>query len=343
MPAPERGGAAYELRGVIGARPSRADIINQKEKRGCVYRMEVSEMAKYKCDECGREFEEMSDDGFCPCGGILLRVEEPKVKGLVEEPKVEGECGLGILVLDFSGSMTEKAFSEERYPEFPQRKIDLVAHALGSALPSMRSISKAEYAYVALIGFANDAKLIEIKKAPEIKEDAKYWRNWTYKKQEEILEELGNGTNISRALEVAYDVYDAALNGKMDKYGIKEFAPMYHDIDIAGKIVKVANVRVFLYSDGEHIESYYGPLINHFENATLIPGESNVSGLMTAYFGLPNTEGYRTLEDIAGVCPIHKVKGVMHINSPERYKLLRKIFHMASAASGFCAECAKYI
>jgi len=36
MPASERRGAAYELRGVIGARPSRADMIPKGEKRMCI-------------------------------------------------------------------------------------------------------------------------------------------------------------------------------------------------------------------------------------------------------------------------------------------------------------------
>lgn len=300
-------------------------------------------VSKYTCEDCHREFSEeefKKSGGFCSnCKTGMLRRKEESIAENVSTPPTRGEYGLGILVLDFSGSMGEKAFSEDKYGEYPQKKLDLVSHAIGYSLPKMRNISKSENAYVAIIGFANNAKLLEIRKASELEDDAGYWIDWTTKKQEEILKK-GDGTNISEALNLAWELYDSALKGKMDKYGLKNFSLMYHDIDVGGKIVPVANERVFLYSDGMH---NVGPFIDQFKlhKASLIPGKSNISGLITAYFGHPNSEGYKLLETVAGVCPKHNVNGIMHIISPEVFPRLRQTFHMASAASGFCAECAK--
>ncbi len=313
------------------------DIFDKNKKSDKPAKSDIT----YKCEDCQKQFSEedfKKSGGFCPdCKtGMLRRKEESKAEGVISPP-TRGDCGLGILILDFSSSMREPAFGENQYKEYPQKKIDLVSRAIGYSLPKMRNIGKAENAYVAIIGFANEAKLLEIKKASEIEEEAGYWIDWTARKQEETLKS-GDGTNISGALKLALDIYGSALKGKMENFGLKNFSLMYHDMDVGGKIVPVANVRVFLYSDGDH---NVGPFINHFKNTSLVPGKSNISGLITAYFGTPNVEGYKLLENIAGACPKHNVKGIMHIISPEVYPRLRSTFHMASAASGFCAECAK--
>jgi hypothetical protein len=111
---------------------------------------------------------------------------------------------------------------------------------------------------------------------------------------------------------------------------------MYHNIVVGSNIYEVANVRVFVYSDG-----LVGGFTNYFEDASLIPGKTNVSGVTSAFLGNVEDDGYQTMESIAGVCPIHGIKAVVHVNKPKYYDYLRDLFHMASSTSGFCVECAK--
>lgn len=307
-------------------------------------------VSRYVCsNNPNHVYDHMTDDNFCEiCGsdGILLPVEDAKVIDVEDETKEltrkkEGDCGLGILVMDFSSSMYAEAFPEME--EFRVTKIELVGNALASAISQLSNIGQKENAYVAFIGFTNEAKLIKIIKASEIKDDVEYWRAWLFEQQDKILNDIGDGTNITGALKLAKEIYDHAIyenKGGYETEILKDFAPLYHRIVIGNETVpsRVANVRVFLYSDGYHT---IGDFINPFEDASLIPGKSNVSGLITAYFGGPKDEGYRNLEQIAGVCPIHNTKGIFHINSPRSYDFLRRLFHMASAASGFCLQCAK--
>lgn len=306
--------------------------------------------AKYVCsNNPSHVYAHMTDDNFCEkCGieGILLPIEDAKVIDIEDESKEltrkeEGDCGLGILLMDFSSSMYAEAFPE--MDEFRVTKIELVGNALASAISQLSAIGQKEKAYVAFVGFTKEAKLVKLIKASEIEDDAEYWRTWLFEQQNKILNDVGDGTNITGALKLAKEIYDHAIYENMDNYeieGLKEFAPLYHRIVIGNETVpsRVANVRVFLYSDGVHNT---GDFINPFEDASLIPGKSNVSGLITAYFGGSKDNGYRNLEEIAGVCPIHNTKGIFHINSPRSYDFLRRLFHMASAASGFCLQCAK--
>lgn len=47
------------------------------------------------------------------------------------------------------------------------------------------------------------------------------------------------------------------------------------------------------------------------------------------------------MENIAGVCPNHEIKAVIHVDKVKAYEYLRELFHMTSSTSGFCVECAK--
>jgi hypothetical protein len=51
--------------------------------------------------------------------------------------------------------------------------------------------------------------------------------------------------------------------------------------------------------------------------------------------------GYPYMELIAGVCPRHGIKAVIHVDKSKNFDYLRDLFHMTTATSGLCAECAK--
>jgi Archaeal DNA polymerase II, large subunit len=289
----------------------------------------------YICNKCGDEFRDMPNDSECPkCGCLVLKKEYVEICNAPIPPKVEGENGLGIIVMDFSGSMEDPAFPNE--PEYTKTKASVVASALKSSIVEIKNISKADKAYVALIGFTGDAKLLGIFKASEINDSIQYWNNWFRDSMDKVCESYGYGTNIDSALKLAREIYDGALEGNLKAYGIDNFAPMYHNVVIESNPHQVANIRVFIYSDG-----LVGGFTNYFENASLIPGKTNVSGVTSAFLGDTEDDGYKAMESIAGVCPIHGVKAVIYVNRSRNYDYLRDLFHMASSTSGFCIECAK--
>jgi len=227
----------------------------------------------YGCNKCGKEFQEMPNDSECPdCGCLVLKKENVKISNTAINPKVRGENGLGIIVMDFSGSMDDPAFPNE--PEYTKTKASVVASALKSSIVEIKSISKSDKAYVALIGFTGDAKLLSVFKASEINESIQYWNNWFKESMSDVCGLYGYGTNIDHALKLAREIYDGALQGNLEAYGIHNFAPMYHNVVIGSDTYEIANVRVFVYSDG-----IVGEFTNYFENASLIPGKTNVSGV----------------------------------------------------------------
>ncbi len=289
-------------------------------------------MASWRCQDCGKTYGNPRD-GFCNnCGGLIIKEEKVIIEDLTGPPvaRMDGDCGLGVLVLDFSESMVEPAFSD---PEMPQRKIDLVANAFHAAMQNLVNITFAEKAYVAVIGFDNYAELLGIFNAAQV-DPNKDWRQWIY----DHFERFKGATDISGALDKAKELYDAALACDLSEYGIDNFAPLLHDITIEDNVVSVPNVRVFLYSDGDH---NHGTFYNPFDGTSLIGGKSNINGLICAYFGPSEMPGYKTLLELSGTCPRHEVRGIIHITTPEAYPLVRQLFRMASAASGFCAQCAK--
>lgn len=294
----------------------------------------------FVCKECvpEQEFQEMPENCVCPtCNSLVHIKEEAKVVTAPESPKVRGEYGLGIIVMDMSGSMEEVAFPEVE--GYSITKAGVVASALSTSITKIKRINKADKAYVAIIGFTNDAKLLGIYKASEIDENVKYWDEWFRKNSEIVRNSYGGGTNITSALRLAREIYDAALEGDLSTYGVSDFLPMYQNININDNIYDIANIRVFIYSDGEHYADEY--LVNYFENASLIPGQTNISGVTSAFLGNAEDDGYMNMRDIAGVCPKHNIKAVIHVNKPEAYDYLRDLFHMTSSTSGFCVECAK--
>jgi DNA-directed RNA polymerase subunit RPC12/RpoP len=298
----------------------------------------IGDKMTYVCTDCGKEFSDMPSNNECDmCGNLLHKKEEVKTPSVPKDPAIRGENGLGIIVMDFSGSMDELAFPNE--PEYTKSKASVVASALKSSIVKIKRMNKADKAYVALIGFVGEAVLLDVFKASEIDDNIAYWDNWFNNKIDYVRNTIGGGTNITSALRLARGIYDGALAGDLSTYGINDFSPMYQNIAIGSDVYDVANVRVFVYSDGEHYADE--KFVNYFEDASLIPGKTNVNGVTAAFLGNIADRGYKNMENIAGVCPNHGVKAVIHINQSKYYDYLRDLFHMTSSTSGFCVECAK--
>jgi DNA-directed RNA polymerase subunit RPC12/RpoP len=293
----------------------------------------------YVCKGCNKEFVDMPKDDECPtCGLVVFKKESVDVDIAPKDPVVAGENGIGIIMMDFSGSMDDRAFPSER--EYKKSKASVVASALKTSIPKIKRMNKADKAYVALIGFTEDAKLLGIFKASEVSDSIEYWDKWFEDNMSDVRHSYGEGTNITSALKLGRQIYDGALKGDLSAFGIYDFKPMYQDIVIGSNVYSVANVRVFIYSDGGH-NSDRTAFTNYFEGASLIPGRTNVTGLTSAFLGASETDGYETMEAIAGVCPNHEVKAVIHVDKSKYYDYLRELFHMTSSTSGFCVECAK--
>jgi hypothetical protein len=92
----------------------------------------------------------------------------------------------------------------------------------------------------------------------------------------------------------------------------------------------VPNVRVLIYTDGMDTES--PQIINPFKN-------EDVDILMGCYFGPGEEQGCRALKEIVSKCPKHDFEQFFLINDPRRIQTLRRLFRMASGASGFCPLC----
>jgi hypothetical protein len=104
-----------------------------------------------------------------------------------------------------------------------------------------------------------------------------------------------------------------------------------------GSRPSVPNVRILLYSDGQHNPETEDPLVNPFED--LYP-----SPLMTAFLGdeskdTESRQGADQLMALANRCITHQMAGYFLINNPSKDAVLRNLFRMASGASGFCPQC----
>jgi hypothetical protein len=149
-------------------------------------------------------------------------------------------------------------------------------------------------------------------------------------------------TDITAALQLARQIYDAAIAGDLSQFGAsKEVKIMEHSdvVTFDKRQISVPNVRVMLYSDGEHNPDPEKSVVLTNPFASLDP-----SPLMTAFIGdekasEETSHGADQLLELANICPEHREKGYFLINSPGRRAVLRRLFRMASGASGFCPQC----
>ncbi len=147
-------------------------------------------------------------------------------------------------------------------------------------------------------------------------------------------------TNITVALRLARSMYDDAVAGNLSKFGAAGGVNIMKHRDITppvGDQISAPNVRILLYSDGQHNPEKEDPLVNPFENVYPSP-------LMTAFLGdeskdTESRQGADQMKALANICVVHQKAGYFLINNPSKDAVLRNLFRMASGASGFCPSC----
>jgi len=313
---------------------------------------------RYKCPECGKTYDTLSQDMLSECHDRPLEpIEVSQGRSSTEPPrgKVSGELmeGLCVLVCDASYSMEEDAFPEEK-PDLS--KLRLVVDAVQSAVDAMANLSMAKNAYIAIIAFGMHAKLITDRQGqPFIKSVANILAEFSEQATQGQRQKQGKfaaflqdkfanadetierrATNITEALQLAKELVDGAMKGDLTQFGFHgrvtliKHQILTRDTDE----IEVPNVRVMIYSDGVQ---NIGELANPFA------GMKPVSVLMTSFIGQPEgdmREGADDLRGMANICPKHGHAGYFLVHKEARGELLRKVFRMATKASGFCTQCA---
>lgn len=147
-----------------------------------------------------------------------------------------------------------------------------------------------------------------------------------------------NATNITAALDLAREIADATLAGDLSRFGVPNSVSLIDQKQFwspeTGDI-KLPNIRVVIYSDGQHNE---GALRNAF--ATFPPR----SVLMTAFLGDREASdnarnGSDQMKALANICPVHNRPGYFLVNSLLRSDYLRQLYHMSTGTSGLCPSC----
>jgi hypothetical protein len=299
-------------------------------------------MSEYVCsNNSNHVFKKMTVDGFCPepeCYGVGFLMENysiapvsiPGLDGAKPDPVLppwDKEIGLCILNMDASGSMNHQAF-----PNSPALKEHLIAGSAAAGIFDLAQTTNIENAYVCGIMFDTKNQIIFMETVADIlKKHSNPGKFTDFLKTK--FRQMHGRTDINNALKFAKDIYDGLMNdGDLSKCkGPKNVRPILHTVFDSNSNKKIVpNVRVLIYTDGMDTES--PKIINPFKN-------EDVDILMGCYFGPGEEEGCRALKEIVSKCPKHDFEQFFLINDPRRIQTLRKLFRMASGASGFCPLC----
>jgi hypothetical protein len=299
-------------------------------------------MSKYVCsNNPNHVFEKMTVDGFCPeqeCYGVgFLKEIYPITPVANSDPNgsepvhvltpSNREIGLCILVMDASGSMQDQAFSYSS-----ALKEHLIAVSAAGGIFDLAQTLNIENAYVCGIMFDTTNQIIFIEPVAGILDTYSNPGNFTDFLKSKFRQMHGR-TDINNALRFAKEIYEGFMhNGDLSKYkGPNNVRPIMHTVFDKNSNKKIVpNVRVLIYTDGMDTESTQ--IINPFKN-------EDVDILMGCYFGIGEEQGCRALKEIVSKCPKHDFEQFFLINDPRRIQTLRKLFRMASGASGFCPLC----
>jgi len=281
----------------------------------------------------------------------------PECMQPLEEVSTELETsqhGLCILLCDASGSMDSIAF-----PGSKSTRAQLVAENAALGLYDNLSVAKARYALVVVVAFGKTSAIIKDRNGrPFIKSIEDIGKEFSTADQlsaflcEAITTKAQttvdrNYTDITKALDLAKEIHDSALNGSLAKWEYSSPISIIHHsfANASGDFKSYPNVRILLYTDGIHSPVDQSPLKNPFQGLGISP-------LMTCFIGDADNDpeemirkGANQVKALATGCPLHFIKpnlprpGYFLINKPERYASLRGLFRMASGESGFCPSC----
>ncbi|SFQ52464.1 vWA domain-containing protein [Hymenobacter arizonensis] len=281
----------------------------------------------YKCANCAKSYAQPTADYFCTdCGydGLLI---DDAVDTKLEENGGDREIGLCILLMDASGSMDQPAF-----PGSPLTKLRLVANSAAQGIFDLQQMGKADDAYICAMLFDNTIKQIFFKSVKELLEEhnfeVKVFANYLY----EELAQMGGTTDINGALQAANSFAKSFTTRSIPN--MQGYTPLEHVVlTKAGQSRVVPNVRVLLYTDGvQYIDGKSDPLVSPFK-------EWETDILMGAFFGDSSESGCNELRSILSKCPNHDFEQFFLLDQPSKVAHLRKLFRMASGASGFCPLC----
>lgn len=250
---------------------------------------------------------------------------------------IEKEVGLCVLLMDASGSMfMDPAFKGQGFPssfghEF-LNKAEMVAKCAANAIFQLKDITLKEHqeAYIMAIKFDHRQSVMFHKSIRGIIEefrDSTRFAKYLY----DSFSDMQGGTNINGALDMAYSFISKFKAGNIP--GIGAFEPMHDSIYLPNKggDYEIPNIRAMIYTDGEQL-SDYGSIRNPFK-------AHDPDLLLGAFIGDQDERGCTDLRSIISKCPIHQQDQFFVIDNPQRQATLRRLFRMASDASGFCPAC----
>ena len=278
----------------------------------------------YKCANCAKSYAQPTADYFCTdCGYDGLLIDD--AVGITLEDR---EIGLCILLMDASGSMNNPAF-----PGSPLSKMRLVANSAAQGIFDLQQMGKADDAYICAMLFDNNIKQIFFKSVKELLEeysyDAKAFADYLYKE----LSAMGGLTDINGALQAA-DSFAKSFTGRTIP-NMQNYMPMEHVLlTKSGESKVVPNVRTLLYTDGNQ---YLGDGKSAALDSPFKAWDTDI--LMGAFFGSSTDTGCNELRGILSKCPNHDFEQFFLLDQPSKVAHLRKLFRMASGASGFCPLC----
>ena len=315
-------------------------------------------MKHYQCVDCGKIYDESNrpDDFVCKLHncpgngltGLIIEVEEQteitennptKPRGGITPPPlpIQKEVGLCVLLMDASGSMFyDPAFKGQKFPssfgnEF-LNKAEMVSKCAANAIFQLKDITLKEHqeAYIMVIKFDHKQSLMFHKPIKNLIQEFGEPNNFAKYIYDE-LSEMKGGTNINGALDMAYSFISKFKEGNIP--GIGDFEPMYDSIHLPNKggDYEIPNIRAMIYTDGEQLPDY-GALRNPFK-------AHDPDLLLGAFIGDKSEMGCYELRNIVSRCPIHNQDQFFIIDSPQSQSTLRRLFRMASDASGFCPSC----
>jgi hypothetical protein len=278
----------------------------------------------------------------CPYGeGILINREGQEnivqstsgFSSATTSPTQE-DLGLAIMLLDCSGSMKEPAF-----PGNPMPKKDLIAKSVAAGIFSLSGNPLKEFAYVLILGF--DHQIDTLLPYTSIKDIVRDYQDapGLEKMLREKMHKMEGATDINSALSIAFNFTQQFINSEIAALG--NYKPRIQMvIDENMMTHQVPNVRVLLFTDGEHFLGENDRTLNPSPFKNLQYDGKVFDLLMSAYYGDSGDHGYFQLKSLVSKCPRHpEVDQFFLFNDPTQVANLKGLFRMASGASGFCPTC----
>lgn len=292
-----------------------------------------------------RYYNEITLDGFCPdCplgAGILIdnRPEPPRTIGLL------------ILVCETSYAMTEKAFSG--MGSLSPKKVDLLTRSLARDIADRYRIIRSEDAYIALIGFGAEAKLLRapdgrpfLKSGSEIRDELPTPAAITAYLAA-ALNPAGYGDrsyrDVTKALTLARHIHEGALAGNLGEFGLWEDVWVQSDeiYTAGGRTLILPKLRTLLFSGGEHRARDGDSVRNPYR-------ADEVSTLVTIFIGTADSDnasrlgvarqqdGGAQMKAMARACPTHDRLQFFLLDRPT--DTFRGFFGL-NGTDGFCPVC----